>query len=150
MLPGVIIKKIEKFQDARGWLGEFFRKDEDRYQPAMGYLSLTRPGIVRGPHEHTKQSDFFIFAGPGEFEVHLWDNRKKSPTRGKYLKIKAGEKNPISLLVPPGIVHGYKCVSRTPALSFNLPDRLYRGRKKKGKIDEIRHEQDPHSPFHLK
>ncbi len=149
MISGVQIKTISKYEDARGWLAEIWRQDEINYEPAMGYVSLTGPGIARGPHEHKNQSDFFFFVGPGDFALYLWDNRKSSPTSGERAKIEVGEKNPTAVLVPPGVVHGYKCISKTPAVSINFPDRLYRGEQKSEEIDEIRWESDPKSPFKI-
>lgn len=148
-MKGLIIKKISKFEDQRGWLSEIFRNDEIEYEPVMGYVSVTKPGVIRGPHEHKKQSDFFIFLGPGNFELHLWDNREDSETKGKYLKIEVGESNPSSVIVPPGVIHGYKCVSETDAYCINLPDKLYKGERKKEEVDEIRWEKDPNSPFKI-
>ncbi|MCG2698591.1 WxcM-like domain-containing protein, partial [Candidatus Parcubacteria bacterium] len=72
MINGVIIKKLNKYKDERGWLAEIFREDEDCYKPVMSYVSATNPGVVRGPHEHVKQSDCFVFVGPGDFELYLW------------------------------------------------------------------------------
>ena len=149
MIDGVIIKKIAKNVDERGWLGEFFRNDEVEFQPAMGYTSLTKPGVTRGPHEHKYQSDAFVFIGPGSFELHLWDNRQGSATKGEYFKLETGEKNPVLVIVPPGVVHGYKCVGQADGLSINLPDRLYRGEGKAGEIDEIRWESNPESPYKI-
>ncbi len=149
MINGVIIKKIDKYQDERGWLSEIFRRDELDFNPAMSYVSLTRPGIIRGPHEHVFQSDCFVFLGPGEFELYLWDRRDNSSTCGEALKIVVGESNPSLVVVPPGVVHGYKCVSEISALSLNFPDKLYKGEGKKEEIDEIRHENDPHSPYKI-
>src|SRR3989344_2241965 len=108
-IKGVIMRKIERFEDKRGWLSEIYRNDVNReIRPLMCYVSYTNFNKVRGPHEHKKQSDFFIFLGPGDFELYLWDNRKNSRSHGKKMKIKAGEKNKLSILVPPGVVHGYK------------------------------------------
>jgi dTDP-4-dehydrorhamnose 3,5-epimerase len=149
MIQDLIIKKISQFSDERGWLGELFREDEIAFRPVMSYLSVTRPGFIRGPHEHVLQSDFFVFAGPGDFELHLWDNREKSKTRGAYQKISAGSENPLAIIVPPGVVHGYKNISDTDAYCFNLPDKLYKGEGKKEEVDEIRHEQDLDSPFKI-
>lgn len=149
MIEGVIIKKIERFEDARGWLAEIYRSDETDYRPSMSYISLTNPGSVRGPHEHAMQSDCFIFVGPGIFEVHLWDRRETSATKDEYQKIIAGEGSPTMIIVPPGIVHGYKCISAEPALSINLPDRLFRGEGKNEESDEIRWEADPASPYKI-
>ena len=74
MIKDVIIKKLEKYTDERGWLAEIYRSDEFNFKPAMSYISITRNGIIRGPHEHKFQSDCFVFLGPGNFELHLWDN----------------------------------------------------------------------------
>ena len=149
MLRGVIIKKLEKFSDERGWLTEIYRQDEAKYQPVMAYVSVTQPGIVRGPHEHKFQSDFFVFVGPGSFNLYLWDNRKESETFGQKELIEVGANNPVAVLVPPGVVHGYKCVSEIPAYSINLPDKLYKGEGKKEEVDEIRWEKDENSLLHL-
>jgi dTDP-4-dehydrorhamnose 3,5-epimerase len=149
MPRGVIIKKLEKFSDDRGWLAEIYREDDAKYQPAMGYVSVTKPGIVRGPHEHKFQSDFFVFVGPGSFNLYLWDNRKDSESFGQQETIEVGENNPVGVLVPPGVVHGYKCISDIPAYSINLPDKLYKGEGKKEEVDEIRWEKDPASPFKI-
>ena len=143
----MIVKKLQRFEDARGWLAEIFRIDETDYRPAMAYLSVTKPGVVRGPHEHVGQSDLFVFAGPGRFTLHLWDRREGSPTNGEHIEISGGDDEPVSILVPPGVVHGYKCVSTDPGWSFNLPDKLYKGEGKRDEVDEIRWEDREDSPY---
>lgn len=148
-MTDIIIKKLTKYNDDRGWLAEIFRNDETDYVPAMAYVSLTQPGVVRGPHEHREQADCFVFTGPGSFELHLWDQRVGSPKFGEHQVLPVGEDNPTLVIVPPGVVHGYKCVSDIPAYSINLPDKLYRGQNKTEEIDEIRHEQDPNSLYKI-
>lgn len=149
MIEGVIIKELGKYEDERGWLTEIYRHDEVDINPAMGYVSLTLPGVIRGPHEHRYQTDLFIFVGPGRFELHLWDRREGSATKGEHLVLEAGDGSPKFVTVPPGVVHGYKCVSDGPALSINLPDKLYKGVGKRDEIDEIRWEKDPASPYQI-
>lgn len=149
-ISGITIKKLGQYKDERGWLAEIYRDDETDYRPVMCYVSETNPGVVRGPHEHKFQADCFVFAGPGEFELHLWDRREDSPTKGNYLKMSVGKENPALIIVPPGVVHGYKCVSSEPAYSINLPDKLYKGKGKAEEVDEIRWEQDENSPFIIK
>lgn len=149
MIKGVIIKKITKNADARGWLAEFWRSDVIAFRPAMGYMSVTRPGVARGPHEHKYQSDGFVFIGPGNFELSLWDGRPRSATHGKRLKIKVGENNPTLVIVPAGVVHGYKCVGRKDGWCLNLPDKLYRGKGKKQKPDEIRWENNKQGKYKI-
>jgi len=148
-IQGVAIRPLRKFTDSRGWLGEVFRSDESSpgAMPQMGYLSVTNPGMARGPHSHAEQTDVFVFAGPGVFELKIWDNRPDSPTRGHMQTIKTGEENPLVAEIPPGIVHGYRNISSVPGLTINLPNRLYAGKNRKSPVDEVRYENDPNSEF---
>lgn len=150
-IEGVAIEKLIKFSDERGFLAETFRIDNlpDNLQPIMSYVSYTRPGIARGPHEHNKQTDIFCFMGPGNFRIKLWDNRKESKTFRYYREIIGGEDAPIRVIVPPGVVHGYKNISQEAnGMVLNYPDKLYRGWDKKEEVDEIRHE-DKEDEFYL-
>ena len=81
-IEGVIMEKLTKFTDERGFLVETFRMDNlpDNLQLVMSYVSYTKPGIARGPHEHLEQTDIFCFIGPGNFKIKLWDNREESKT----------------------------------------------------------------------
>ena len=148
-IKDVEIKTLTKFLDERGWLAELFRHDDlsNHVHPQMAYASLTLPGIARGPHAHADQTDLFCFIGPGNFKVFLWDNREDSETYGVQQIVFAGQDSPKSVLVPPGVVHGYKSLGPEPGLVFNAPNRLYGGYGKKGPVDEIRFEDDPDSPF---
>lgn len=150
MIEGVIVKKLKKYEDDRGHLMEIFRDDEGEIKPKMSYISVTKPQVVRGPHEHVSQSDFFIFPGPGDFRLYLWDRRENSKSNGEYMEIEVGKTNPCSVVVPPGVVHGYKCISEESALSINLPDKLYKGENKQEEVDEIRWEEDENSPYKIK
>lgn len=146
-MNNVIIKKLKKYDDDRGWLTEFFRIDEIDLKPEMGYVSITKPGVARGPHEHKNQSDFFIFSGQGKFRLYLWENRQGKENFRELKTYEVGEGNPVSVIVPPGVVHGYKCISEEPGLVINLPNKLYKGEGKKDEVDEIRWEVDETSPF---
>jgi len=145
-IEGVFIKKMETHADKRGWLMELFRKDGiDGFEPAMGYMSVTCPGVVRGPHEHREQTDYFCFLG--KFRLYLWDNRKGSPTHKNKKVLENADR--LIVVVPPGVVHAYKNTGEEDAIVLNFPDRLYGGRHKKEKVDEIRYEDDSNSPFKI-
>jgi len=60
-----------------------------------------------------------------------------------------GEENPVVVLVPPRVVHAYKCISGEKGLVMNLPDKLYGGVLRKQEVDEIRHEDKADSPLLL-
>lgn len=150
-IDGVRIKPMVRFTDDRGWLTEVYREDEldAEFHPVMGYISMTSPGVTRGPHEHVEQADYFCFIGPSNFRVFLWDNRKTSPTYRNRQEVLAGEDAPLSILIPPGVVHAYRNVGAAPGMVVNVPNRLYAGEGKRHPVDEIRHEADPDSPYVL-
>jgi dTDP-4-dehydrorhamnose 3,5-epimerase len=151
IIADVLVKSLERWSDPRGWLCEMFRRDElpANFDPAMGYMSMTEPGVLRGPHEHRRQTDYFCFLGPSRFRFYLWDNRPDSKTFGIYQEELVGTRQPTCLLVPPGVVHAYRNEGRTRGLVLNFPDQLYRGPGKQHPVDEIRHEDDPFSPFKI-
>ncbi len=150
-IEGVVVKTFRKFIDERGWLTEIFRHDElaAEFHPTMAYVSVTLPGVLRGPHEHVDQADLFCWFGPGDFKVTLWDNRPGSATHLHRMEVVMGGNHPGSILVPKGVVHCYRCISHEPGLVVNCPNQLFMGEGKKHPIDEIRHEDDPNSPFVL-
>jgi len=150
-IEGVIIKELKKFTDHRGWLIEIFRQDEldKEVYPVMGYISETKPGVARGPHEHIDQTDYFGFIGPSDFDLHLWDNRKNSPTYMKKVVVRLGVSKPAVAIVPPGVVHAYRNVGGIAGIVFNAPNRLFAGEGKADPVDEIRHEDEPDSRFKL-
>ncbi|CAM3273415.1 dTDP-4-dehydrorhamnose 3,5-epimerase family protein [Rhodothermus bifroesti] len=147
-IAGCIIRPLRRFEDSRGWLAEFFRQDEldPTVYPVMGYLSLTHPGVTRGPHEHRKQTDLFVFFH-GQLRLYLWDTRPDAPTYGYRQVLDVGEVNPVIVLVPPGVVHAYRNTGTEPALLINCPNQLYAGWGRKEAVDEIRHENRPDHPF---
>ena len=63
----------------------------------------------------------------------------------KYL----GEDFPAMVIVPPGVVHGYKNIGISPGTVINFPNKLFAGERRKEFVDEIRHENDPKSPFRI-
>jgi len=148
-IDGVILKPVAVWQDKRGWLAEFFRSDEadPSIFPAMGYVSMTLPGVARGPHEHRDQTDWFCFMGPSRFRVSLWDARSGSPTRGMKMAVDIGEGMPGILVVPPGVIHAYRNIGLVDGLVYNCPNRLYAGPGRREPVDEIRHENEPGSPY---
>ena len=148
-IEGVVIRPLKYFSDARGWLTEVFREDElpaPAMMPAMGYVSMTRPGTARGPHEHVHQTDIFVFMS-SDFMLVLWDRREGSPTFNHKMVRHCGEKNPCCAIVPPGVVHAYRNVGDTDGTVLNFPNQLFAGRGKKEPVDEIRYEHDPNTIY---
>ncbi len=150
-IDGVIWKALRKYHDDRGWLCELFRHDElaPEFHPVMAYISLTEPGVARGPHEHVDQADGFCFLGPSNFKIYMWDNRPASPTYRVFETDVVGADKPMLLIIPAGVVHAYKNVGSVGGLVFNCPNRLYKGPGRREPVDEVRHEADPRTPYRL-
>jgi dTDP-4-dehydrorhamnose 3,5-epimerase len=150
-IAGVVWKPRQVNPDERGWLCELFRHDEmpTELHPAMAYLSETIPGATRGPHEHLQQTDTFCFFGPTTFHLYLWDNRPESPSYLCHEIAVLGRTQPMTVVVPPGVVHAYRNIGDAPGLVINCPNRLYRGEGRQDPVDEIRHEDDARSAFRI-
>lgn len=150
-IKDVLVYPLKKYHDDRGWLAELFRHDEldEEFHPKMSYISFTTPGIQRGPHEHVDQADLFCFIGPSTFKMRMWDNRPESETYNSVMTLFMGLENPMAVVVPKGVVHGYKNVGETDGMVINCPNQLYMGRGKQESIDEIRHEDDPETIYKM-
>ncbi|HEX5874020.1 MAG TPA: dTDP-4-dehydrorhamnose 3,5-epimerase family protein [Pyrinomonadaceae bacterium] len=150
-IKGVVVTKLSKYPDGRGWLAELFRHDDlaEEFYPAMAYISSTNPGITRGPHEHVDQADFFCFIGPSNFKLRMWDNREASETFGYVSTLVVGQDNPASVIIPAGVVHAYQNVGDVEGIVINCPNRLYRGAGRKEAVDEIRHEDNKETVFKM-
>lgn len=157
VLDGISIVRTMIYEDARGSLAELFREDElapylsllagPREFCRMGYVSRSHRGKIRGPHEHVAQTDVFvIFCSAVTF--FLWDARPASKTQGVRQKIPAGPNECTRLIIPPGVVHAYRA-EQDAALVLNFPTALYKGWQRRQPVDEIRHEDDPESPYQL-
>ena len=143
-----VVMPLSRHEDARGWLTELFRQDElaTPHHPVMAYLSMTLPGVARGPHEHREQADLFMFFD-GAIRLYLWDARPDSPTVGIRQVENLGSDRPCSVIVPAGVIHAYRNCGDRAALLINCPNRLYAGAGRSEPVDEIRHEEG--SPFLL-
>jgi dTDP-4-dehydrorhamnose 3,5-epimerase len=125
MINGVITHKLRLIPDERGRLLEILRKDEEHYLPvAQIYMTTNYPGVVKAWHYHKKQSDQMTCV-KGMIKVVLYDARNGSPTQGEVNEFFVGEHNPLLIRIPPGVYHGWKCISETESVVVNCPTELY-------------------------
>jgi dTDP-4-dehydrorhamnose 3,5-epimerase len=138
LIQGVNVKPLKIIADERGYLMEMMRSDDPFFQRfGQSYVSVAYPGVVKGWHFHKVQTDHFVIV-KGMMKVVLYDQREGSPTKGLINEFFMGEKNPILVTIPPGVVHGMKGIGTEPAMLVNVPTELY----KYDKPDEYR--IDPH------
>ncbi|KAF0817847.1 MULTISPECIES: dTDP-4-dehydrorhamnose 3,5-epimerase family protein [unclassified Cytobacillus] len=116
MIEGVKVKKLVKYCDDRGFFSELVRDDEPHLLSKFGQASwsMSYPGVIKAFHYHEKQDDLWFFPS-GNAQVVLYDLRKDSSTHGKTDVYYMGEENPIMLLIPKGVAHGYRVLGQKPA-----------------------------------
>ncbi|MEW6356384.1 MAG: dTDP-4-dehydrorhamnose 3,5-epimerase family protein [Planctomycetota bacterium] len=139
MIDGVKVKSLRVIPDERGRLMEILRADDDLFKKfGQVYLTTVMPGVVKGWHYHKLQWDNLCCVH-GMLKLALYDSRDGSPTKGEVNEFYIGIHNPKLIHVPPGVYHGFKCVSQEEALVINVPTETYSYEKP----DELR--CDPHS-----
>jgi dTDP-4-dehydrorhamnose 3,5-epimerase len=125
MIEGVNVKKLRVIPDERGFLMEMLRADDPFFQKfGQAYLTAAYPGVVKGWHYHKIQTDHFIVV-KGMMKVVLYDMRENSSTKGEINEFFMGELNPMLITIPPGVLHGMKCISEEIAFLINIPTEIY-------------------------
>jgi dTDP-4-dehydrorhamnose 3,5-epimerase len=117
MIDGVMTKKLKVVPDERGRLMECLRSDDDLFlRFGQFYMTTTFPGVVKGWHLHREQWDNIVCV----------KGQEPSPTAGQIDQFFLGEHNPLLVRVPPGLWHGWKCVSPVEAYIVNAPTEVYK------------------------
>src|SRR3989449_4503307 len=125
LIQGVVVRPLKQIHDERGYLMEMLRTDWPEFERfAQSYITIGYPGIVKGWHYHKKQTDHFVVVR-GTAKVVCYDNRDRSPTKGKVNEFFPGERNPMLIKIPPYVVHGFKAVGPEPVYLVNFPTELY-------------------------
>jgi dTDP-4-dehydrorhamnose 3,5-epimerase len=125
MIEGVVVKNLKVIPDERGFLMEMIRADDPFFEKfGQTYMTVVYPGVVKGWHYHKVQVDHFC-AVKGMAKVVLYDGRDGSSTRGEVNEYFMGERNPIVLRIPAGVLHGMKGIGTEPAFIVNMPSEVY-------------------------
>lgn len=114
----VVIKKLVTHADDRGYFREVLR-DDDHLLQRFGQTAVTKsyPGVIKAFHWHQDQDDLWYIVD-GMARIVLYDRRPDSPTRGTTQVIYAGEDNPVLVLIPAGLAHGYQVLGNKPVILF--------------------------------
>lgn len=125
LIEAVGIRRAKVIPDERGRLGEIFRADDPWFERfGQVYFTTTYPGVVKAWHYHKKQTDHF-YVIKGMLKVALYDERKDSPTYGTVNELYLGEHCPGLVRIPPGVQHGWMCVSESEAYIVNVVSEPY-------------------------
>lgn len=125
MIKDVKIKDLKIIPDERGRLMEVLRKDDQLFLGfGQVYITTTYPGVVKAWHKHEKQTDNAACI-QGMIKMALYDARTDSPTFKEINQFTIGVYNPQLVQIPPGVFHGWMCISQEEAVIVNVPTEVY-------------------------
>jgi dTDP-4-dehydrorhamnose 3,5-epimerase len=119
LIEGVTLRPLRIIPDERGSVRHMLRRDDPAFQQfGEIYFSTVHPGVVKAWHLHKEMT--LNYAVPlGMVKLVLYDDRDRSPSRGRLMELFIGELNYMLVTVPPGIWNGFKGVGTDLALVAN-------------------------------
>jgi dTDP-4-dehydrorhamnose 3,5-epimerase len=125
LIEGVRTRLLNIITDERGRLAEILRSDDEIFKKfGQVYFTTAYPGVIKAWHYHKIQTDYF-FCVKGRARVALYDSRDDSSTQGTINDFLIGENNPLLIVIPPLVYHGFKTVSSDEAIIINTPTEPY-------------------------
>lgn len=133
-IDGVLIKTLKVWEDKPDLdqpnveLGIFMEvlRDNDEMMTKFGQSNFTiaYKDNIKAFHWHKMQDDLWFLAS-GRAAIVLYDQREGSPTKGVTEVIYGGTDDYKLVLIPVGVVHGYKVLSNDPCLLFYHVTKAY-------------------------
>lgn len=119
MIDGVTVTPLRKIPDERGCIYHMLRCDDPAFERfGEVYFSKIYPGAIKGWHLHRRTTLHYAVV-QGMIKLVLFDERKKSATRGQLEELFVGDDNYCLVKIPPGVWNGYKAIGVEPALVAN-------------------------------
>jgi len=119
MIEGIKIIPLKQIPDERGKIMHMLRADDPHFEKfGEIYFSVAYPGVIKGWHLHTKQTQFYAVIA-GMIKLVLFDQRKSSATYQELMEIFTGEDNYQLIRIPPGVINGYKVIGLKEAMVAN-------------------------------
>jgi dTDP-4-dehydrorhamnose 3,5-epimerase len=130
-IEGALLVQPTVYRDSRGFFFEIMRASWLSMPVPFVQWNVSRSaaGVVRGLHFHRLQSDYWHVID-GRLLVALVDLRPDSPTHRVGMCLEMDAAKPTALLIPPGVVHGYRILSSATLLY--LVDNEYSGKDEYG------------------
>lgn len=125
MIDGVGVEKLKKIETDGGRVMHMLRSDSPLFS-TFGelYFSWVNSQAIRAWRKHLVMTQ--RFAVPvGAIKLVIYDDREKSPTKGKIYELELGEDNYCLVKIPPQLWYGFKGISANGALIANCSDIPY-------------------------
>jgi len=133
MITGIKIKELKVFKDKPdldqdiepGIFMEVLRDDDEMLSRfGQSNFTIANSGTIKAFHWHKFQDDLWFLAS-GRAAIVLYDQRNDSKTFGQTDVIYGGTDDYKLVLIPVGVVHGYKVLSKEPCLLFYHVTKAY-------------------------
>ncbi len=126
LVSGIAVKRLRIHADERGSVFEVLRAGEE-IAGSFAQLNIVTafPGVIKGWRRHREQSGLFA-AASGTIKLVIHDDRTGSETAGETNEFILGDRNPILVRVPAGVLYGFKAFGDREAVVVHLADRPYR------------------------
>lgn len=129
MIQGVHVKTLKVIADERGRLMEILRCDDECFERfGQMYMTTNYPDVVKAWHFHKIQTDN-VCCLKGMIKIALYDARESSGTKGEINEFFIGDHNPMLVTIPPGVYHGWKCISNEESIVVSAPTEPYNYRQ---------------------
>ncbi|MGI9252287.1 MAG: dTDP-4-dehydrorhamnose 3,5-epimerase family protein [Thermomicrobiales bacterium] len=126
VIDGVTVSRVVPVEDDRGELCELWTEARDMLGLPVrhSYMVTLEPGKARGWVMHERQYDR-VFILRGRIRLGLYDARPGSPTEGVLSIDVYSERNRVSVVIPPGVWHGFQNVGHDEAWFVNFSTQPY-------------------------
>lgn len=119
MIKDVLVVPLKQIPDERGKIMHMLRANDPHFEKfGEVYFSVALPGVIKGWHLHTRQTQNYAVVS-GMIKLVLYDVREHSPTKGEINELFIGEDNYCLVRIPTGIYNGYKTYGIKPAIVAN-------------------------------
>lgn len=124
-IEGVVFRQLTTHLDGRGDVTELWSEPWDEFTvPAHVYQSATDFGVVKCWHLHQTHTDQSAVTR-GKAQVTLVDLREESASFCHVNVLILGTQRPGLVLIPPGVMHGWKALSQPEVIVTNLQTHVY-------------------------
>jgi len=118
-IEDVKIVPLRQIPDERGKIMHMLKCTDSHFENfGEIYFSVAYPGVIKGWHSHTKQTQFYAVVS-GMIKLVMYDERKDSKTYKELMEVFVGEDNYQLIRIPIGVVNGYKTIGTKSAIVAN-------------------------------
>ena len=123
----MLVRPLQIHVDTRGSFLETYRREwlpADASEMVQSNVSRSKAGVLRGPHFHRRQADYWVVL-EGRAFVGLIDLRSGAPADGARQELILDSTEPQGIYIPPGVAHGF--FAETDVVLQYMVDAYYDG-----------------------